>query len=146
MNATHQTARPASTPRAEERRHGDGHPGHGEMDGMVEVARENDRFHLAPAPGAAPPLPEPFPRPVVAGLLLGAAVGALVGFVFARLLLNGSVTVPEWEQLFSMSPGTFSTFWVGTGIALGIVGGGVGTILLVPAHPDSPDRREPERR
>lgn len=135
MNTMHRSARPPSKPHEPESLHGDEHQGAAQMDGMVEMARENERFHLAPAPGAVPPAPEPFPRPVIAGLVLGAVGGGLLGFGFARLLLAGTIAVPGWEQLYSMSPGTFSTFWVGIGVAVGVLLGGVGTILFVPPSP-----------
>lgn len=122
----------------------DGDDAHG-MAGMVEMARRNEAAHLAPAPGAAAPESDPFPRPLMVGLLLGALGGALVGLGFAALLLGGTLAVRGWEQLFSMSPGTFSTFWVGLGAAAGILLGGVATILVTPissrAEAATDDRR-----
>ena len=135
MNATHQAASPETTSPTQVPHRGNGQHGAKRMDGMVEMARENERFHLAPAPGAVLPVPEPFPRPVLVGLWLGAIVGGLLGFGFARLLLNGTIAIPGWEQLYSMSPGTFSTFWLGMGIALGILVSGVGTILFARPSP-----------
>ena len=134
MHEKHHSVPPA-TDAAREARLPHDHPGNGrhqgaKPDGMVEMARENERFHLAPAPGAAEPAPDPFPRPVFVGLWLGAIVGGLVGFAFARLLLDGVIAVPGWELLYSMAPPTFTTFWLGMGIAAGIVVGGVGTILF----------------
>lgn len=101
-------------------------------DGMVGMARENERAHLAPAPGAEAPDHRPFPAVLGWGLLGGILVGALAGWVFARLLLGGALVIPGWEQLYSMAPGTFSTFWTGIGIAVGLLIGGVGTILAAP--------------
>ena len=101
-------------------------------DGMVDMARENERAHLTPAPGAVDPEPDPFPPPVLWGLLFGGVGGGLVGLGFAALLLNGTLAVPGWELLYSMAPGAFYTFWVGIGAALGVLVGGVATILLAP--------------
>lgn len=112
---------------------------HGE-DGMVAMARANERAHLAPAPGAEPPSRRPFPAIIGWGLLGGILIGAAAGWLFARLLLNGTLVIPGWEQLYSMAPGTFYTFWVGLGIAAGIILGGVGTILATPDSSDHNDR------
>lgn len=98
-------------------------------DGMVAMARENERAHLAPAPGVEPPSFRPFPPMLGWGLLGGVLVGAIAGWFVAWLLLNGTLVIPGWEQLYSMAPGTFYTFWTGIGIAAGILIGGVGTIL-----------------
>ena len=97
--------------------------------GMVEIARTNEEAHLRPAPGAAIPLEDPFPAKVRWGLVGGAGIGAVVGLLFARLLLDGALVVPGWAQLYSMNPTTFGFFWMGMGIAFGIVIAGIGTIL-----------------
>lgn len=122
--------RPEHQPKA---RHREQHEGGG--NGMVEMARENVRMHLAPVPMAVEPHPHPFPPTVLAGAIGGLAIGAIAGVIFGTLLLNGTVVVPGWEQLYSMTPGTFRTFWLGMGAALGLLLGGVGTILIATPGP-----------
>ena len=106
---------------------------------MVEMARKNERAHLAPAPDAVAAVPEPFPESVIRSLLLSALVGALLGVLFATLLLRGTVAVPGWDPLYSMSQGTFFAFWVGIGTALGVLVGGVGAILIATPSPAAGD-------
>ncbi len=117
-------------------------------DGMVAMARANERAHLAPAPGAKPPPSPPFPPALLWGLVFGALGGALVGLVVGALLLNRTLVVPGWEQLYSMTPGTFFTFWVGIGLAVGLLLGGVGTLLAVspPADSEPGPRPDPDGR
>lgn len=99
--------------------------------GMVEMARENVQMHLAPVPMASDPEIPPFPRALLWGAGGGIAIGALVGLIFGLLLVNGAVVVPGWEQLYSMTPGTFVVFWTGMGGAAGLVLFGVLSVLLV---------------
>lgn len=118
--------------------HGAPHAGQRQQgnDGMAAMARENERAHLAPAPGAEAITPQPFPAVLGWGLLGGVVVGALAGWIFARLLLGGTLVIPGWEQLYSMAPGTFYTFWTGIGLAAGLLIGGVGTIIAAPVPSD----------
>jgi hypothetical protein len=98
---------------------------------MVEMARENVRMHLAPVSMASDPEVPPFPRAVLLGAGGGVAIGALGGLIFGLLLVNGAVVVPGWEQLYSMTPGTFVVFWTGIGGAAGLLLFGVLSVLLV---------------
>jgi hypothetical protein len=102
-------------------------------DSMVTMARENERFHLASAPGASHPLPNPFPPMLFWGLAGGMVSGSVVGLVFGLLLLNRTLVFANWEQLYSMTPGTFGMFWTGIGIAVGALVGGLVTILVADA-------------
>lgn len=108
--------------------------------GMVDLAREVEQHHLQPAPEATSPVPEPFPALVNWGLWLGVLFGAVLGLLFGVLLDKGVLVFEGWDNLFSMAPLAFHVFWVVTGIALGVVVGGIGTILAAkPEH----DRVEP---
>ena len=106
-------------------------PRDGRGDGMVEMAGENVKMHLAPSPLATAPEVAPFPRSVLVGAGGGLVVGALVGLSFGLLLLDGTVVIPGWEQLYSMTPGTFAVFWMGIGAAAGLLLIGVVSLLVI---------------
>jgi hypothetical protein len=101
---------------------------------MVEMARQNEAAHLSLVPGATTPKIDPFPRGVLMASWFGLLLGAIVGLGFAGMLLNGLLVVPGWEQLYSMTPRTFATFWTGIGAALGLLIAGVVAIMAVPVR------------
>lgn len=101
--------------------------------GMVELAERDVQHHTTPFPEAYEPAVSPFPRPVIAGLWLSILIGGLLGLVFGALLQNNLLVIPGWEGMYSMSPFTFHAFWTFMGIALGILTGGVASLLVAPA-------------
>lgn len=113
------------------RRNGDTQP----ENGMIALAEKVKQVHTQPIPEATLPAPQPFPPLIWQGLLVSIAVGALAGWGFGWLLLEGTLVFSGWEGLYSMVPATFYAFWIFMGAALGIVVGGVGTILLAKPEP-----------
>jgi hypothetical protein len=69
-------------------------------------------------------------------------LGALLGATLAWLVHSGRVTPTGWEGLFAMVPFTFYAFFIFLGAALGLVGGGVATLLVAPVPPLPPAAAE----
>jgi hypothetical protein len=100
------------------------------------VSRQGSRAAIRsrwPAPTTASISPRFLARPVVAGLVLGVVGGSPLGLGFA-LLLKGAIVIPGWEQLYSVAPSAFTKFWLGIGLAIGGLVGGMGAMLLTPAE------------
>jgi len=124
------------------RDHSDDHQkdGHQKADhGMRDLAATLERHYTLPAPETAEPLPRPFPAALWYGTAAGLIAGAALGLLFGRLLFNGTIAPPGWEGIFSLGPFTFHFFWTMWGAALGLVFGGVGTLLMVKPQPYDPD-------
>ena len=111
-------------------------------EGMVDLAERIFRHHTTPFPEAYRPAVNPFPRLLSVGLWLSVLIGGLLGLGFGALLQNNRLVIPGWEGLYSMSPFTFHAFWTIMGIALGILVGGVATLLIL--SPDELHEDDPE--
>ncbi len=109
----------------------------------VDVAEKVEREREAPVEGAAELLPRAFPPLVLWTLPAGVALGTLAGVRFAKLLLDGVLTVPGWEQLFSLVPYSFYAFWAFMGAAAGIFASAV-AVAVLPA--EGRDEAEPTAR
>lgn len=97
---------------------------------MQKMAKEVSAHHLAPAPQADMVKPNFFPTSVMRGLAISTFIGAVIGLVFGYLLMTYAIVIPGWENLYSMGWAAFLTFWTMLGAALGIIIGGVGTVLV----------------
>lgn len=110
-------------------------------DGMIGLAQHVEHHHIQPLPDAQAPAYEPFPPLLWHGLGWGTLAGLLLGLFFACLLLRGTLVIPNAEDLFSLVPVTFYTFWAMIGAALGLLSGGVGSILAAASPPRPTERR-----
>jgi hypothetical protein len=99
------------------------------MKSMREISAQVARHHLEPTPMAGLPEPDSFPAPVMHALGLGALGGLALGMLWSLLLLNHVVDINGWDNLYSMTPFTFSVFWAVMGAALsGLVVGVIGIL------------------
>lgn len=105
--------------------HGDG----AKKSNMLDLAEKVEAHYTSPSPQATRHAPNVFPRVLNYGLLLGIILGVGAGLLFALLLQSGRLAPQGWEGLFSLSPFTFYAFWAFAGAALGIVAGGLVTLL-----------------
>jgi hypothetical protein len=119
----------ATPPRERVEEHKNGH-----ANGMIPVAERIEHHHRQPAPDARAQVPEPFPPILWRGLGWGMLGGLLLGLLFAWLLRSGTIVISGWEGVFSLVPITFYTFWAMMGAALGLLVGGIGTILTAKAE------------
>ena len=104
--------------------------GHDQQDSLQALAKEGIQFHTQSLPEAEPT--QAFPPVVLRGLFTSIVIGALLGGLFGYLLQNNFLVISGWEALCSMGPFTFVAFWALIGIAIGVLLGGVGAILLAP--------------
>lgn len=111
-------------------RGGGAHDGGAQKSNMLDLAQKVEAHYTSPSPQAARRAPDFFPRVLDYGLLLGIFLGIGAGLLFALLLHSGRVAPQGWEGLFSLSPFTFYAFWAFAGAALGIVVGGLTTLLM----------------
>ncbi|MFW6182950.1 MAG: hypothetical protein ACOC8X_04070 [Chloroflexota bacterium] len=103
--------------------------------GMLELAERIEAHYTAPSPQATAYAPNFFPRLLDHGILWGLLAGAVLGVLFGWLLHSGRLTPSGWEGLFSLTPFTFFAFWAFAGAALGLLLGGVATLLLAEPPP-----------
>ena len=102
---------------------------------MLKLAEREVRHHTTPSPDAQEPAIDPFPRPVNGGLWLSILISGLLGLGFGVLLQNNLLVIPGWEGLYSLAPFTFHACWTLMGVALGILIGGVATLVVTsPRH------------
>lgn len=99
---------------------------------MQELARRVERHHTAGLPDAEAPEKYPFPPAVVTTLWFGIVGGGVLGVFVGVLLRNNILVFPRLEGLYSMTPFTFQFFWLVAGVALGIIGAAVATLLIPP--------------
>jgi hypothetical protein len=111
------------------------HDGHG----MRPMAEESVQYHTRPAPGTAEPIPRPFPALLWYGIGGGLVIGAALGLLFGWLLFSGALAPRGWEGIFSLGPFTFHVFWTVMGAALGLLLGGVATLLVAEPEPYEPE-------
>jgi hypothetical protein len=104
-----------------------------EKPGMKMLAEKEISHYTAPLPEAQMPASPSFPAALWRYLWIGIGAGALAGLGFGNLLFTNTLVVPGWEALYSMGPAAFHAFWILMGIAAGILAGGVGSILALPA-------------
>lgn len=116
--------------------------GHGNM---LELAERIERHYTSPSPAATIHRPAFFPDSLDHGIFWGLFIGALLGILFSWLLRSGTVTPRGWEGLFSLGPFTFYAFWTFAGAALGLLVGGVISIMLTPAPILQEETEETER-
>lgn len=118
----------------ETRHNGEGHDGAGDdgakQSNMLDLAQKVEAHYTSPSPQATRHAPNVFPRMLNYGLLLGIILGVGAGLLLALLLQSGRLAPQGWEGLFSLSPFTFYAFWAFVGAALGIVAGGLITLLM----------------
>ena len=114
------------------------------MSKMQQMAYQVEQHYLEPSPKAHPPAYDPFPEDVTQGTWVGLLGGALAGLVFGLLMLNGTIVIPNVDNLYSMTPFTFGAFWTLIGAAAGLAIGGIITMIDEP----DPDilRERPSRR
>ncbi|MCE7981781.1 MAG: hypothetical protein DYG89_11345 [Caldilinea sp. CFX5] len=110
--------------------------------GVVALAERVERHHIQPLPDAHELVPDPFPPLLWHGLGWGALIGLLLGLLFAWLLLSSTLVIQNAEGLFSLVPFTFYTLWAMVGAAVGILLGGVGTILVAKPAPNPPVQQQ----
>lgn len=99
---------------------------------MLELAEQVEDHYTRPSP-AAEYRPNFFPELLDHGIFWGILLGAVVGILFAWLVHTGRVTPTGWEGLFSLVPFSFYSFFAFVGGALGLLVGGVITLLAAPA-------------
>lgn len=97
---------------------------------MLDLAEKVEAHYTSPSPQATRQAPNVFPRLLNYGLVLGIILGAGAGLFLALLLQSGRLVPQGWEGLFSLSPFTFYVFWAFAGAALGIIVGGLITLLM----------------
>lgn len=113
----------ATVTRRPEERTGDGHRG------MTGVARQTAEAHTEPAPQSMPG-PHLLPAVVSIGTATGIGVGTLLGTLFGIALWQQWITVPGWEGIYADGPVTLTVLWGVIGAAMGLILGGVASILL----------------
>ena len=123
-------------------RHNDQKDGQGNM---LELAERVERHYTSPSPAATIHRPAFFPDSLDHGIFWGLFMGALLGILFSWLLRNGTITPRGWEGLFSLGPFTFYAYWTFAGAALGLLVGGVISIMLTPAPILQEETEETER-
>ncbi len=104
--------------------------GHAKKSNMLDLAQKVEAHYTSPSPQATRHAPNVFPRMLNYGLILGIILGVGAGLLLALLLQSGRLAPQGWEGLFSLSPYTFYAFWAFAGAALGIVVGGLTTLLM----------------
>ncbi|HSM58376.1 MAG TPA: hypothetical protein VK879_19635 [Candidatus Sulfomarinibacteraceae bacterium] len=108
----------------------------GEHNGnMFQLAERLEAHYTAPSPQATAYAPNFFPRLLDHGIFWGLLLGAVFGVLFAWLVHSGRLTPSGWEGLFSLTPFTFYAFWAFAGAALGLLIGGLTTLLLAQPPP-----------
>ena len=103
------------------------------MGNMLDLAKKVERHYTSPSPQATIHKPAYFPVSLDIGLIGGLVAGAGIGALFGWLVHSGALLVRGWEGLFSLTPITFYTFWAIVGAALGLLVGGIVTLLGTPA-------------
>lgn len=108
---------------------------------MLELAEQVEDHYTRPSP-AAEYRPNFFPELLDHGIFWGLLLGAVLGILFGWLVHSGRVAPTGWEGLFSLVPFSFYAFWAFLGAALGLLVGGVATLLAAPAPELEAEKRE----